>query len=93
MCDSKRWNHEASVAEKWPKLKRDYAGRRVRALREIQTKGGAIFAPGETLEVTGWYRGLHLERIHRCEHCECRHVRTVTGVALRDVELLPEETE
>jgi hypothetical protein len=73
--------------QQWPKLKRDYAGLRVRLLREIQN-GYIIMPAGAVLEVGGWYGGLELTG-PRCACCGMRPF--MRKVPIADVELLPSE--
>lgn len=50
----------------WPKLKRDYAGLKVRSTREL--KNGSICIPaGTVMTVDNWYRGASLWT----EPCKC----------------------
>ncbi len=69
----------ALIVIKIPKLKRDYVGKRVRLLRDVET--GAVGIPAGSLgEVTGYTTGRRACRI-RIDKCECCGVAPfVTGL-------------
>jgi hypothetical protein len=72
---------------------KDYIGRTVRLLRNLETQGGARFAAGEVLRVSSVHRGrlaLVDDSSIRLEE-GCLRVRTITKVSPLAVELLPEE--
>ena len=73
--------------EKPPKLKRDWAGRRVRALRELRN-GLMVIPAGAILTVDRWHCGLSLTGEPRA----CCGIRPLMSrVMPLDVELLPKE--
>lgn len=65
----------------WPKLKRDWKGRRVKLLRTVSNRGGQVFRAGRVMEVQGFYRGLALKGL--------RSRTIITRVPVKWVELLP----
>ena len=71
-----------------PKLKRDWVGKTVQLVREIENGGGTIFDAGERFKVTGYYRGLELETIVGCQHCNRRARSIIRRVPERDVEIV-----
>lgn len=70
-------------------LKRDWEGRYVRLLRQVETRAGDIFEPGEILRVTRNYGGLHLMAVKICRDCKRKSRGYIKGVPERDVILLP----
>jgi len=79
------------MSDEKPRLKRDWEGRSVRVLREIQTRGGRIFAPGAIMVVDRNFGGLSLHKRDVCPHCKCGQDHRVVKVHESDVELLPKE--
>lgn len=75
---------------KWPKLKRDYAGRHVMLDVDIVRSDGVEFPAGEVMLVEKWYRGLSLRTHRRCKECGRRYRESVTRVPQSAVSLLPE---
>ncbi len=73
----------------WPRLKRDWVGRYVRVVRQIELNDGTIMDPGEVMKVDQYYRGMTLEAIRTCEHCSRRERVRVRRISRRSVELLP----
>jgi hypothetical protein len=74
-----------------PRLKRDWEGRYVQLIRQLETIGGDIFAAGEVMYVDKDYGGLHLSTVHECSECK-RHFRTsIDRVSEDAVKLLPED--
>jgi len=73
---------------KWPKLKRDYKGLRVRLLRDVQTRGGTTFPAGTIMQVQQYWRGLDLIYTEACESCKLTHRTTINRVDQCDVELV-----
>jgi hypothetical protein len=80
---------EKTEVEKRPKLKRDWHGRHVRLLREIESEGGRIFDAGTVMKVTRNFGGLHLIAVAACKDCTLRFRHQVQGIPEADVELLP----
>jgi len=72
-----------------PKLKRDWVGRYVRLLYQMETKGGAIFEEGEVMKVNDNHGGLTLEAIRVCSGCKRRYRHHIRRVRMADVYLLP----
>lgn len=70
--------------------KRDWVGRYVRLLRDVENKAGTIFEAGSVMRVTRNFGGLHLENVVRCM-CGQKRRDTVRGVAEIDVRLLSVE--
>ncbi len=70
---------------KKPKLKRDWIGRRVRALRAL-SNGNLTVPPGKILTVARNWKGLELVS-DPCPHCGVK-IR-ITRVSVHSVELLP----
>lgn len=76
---------------KWPKLKRDYSGAKVRTLRDLKN-GWCSVQAGTVMTVSNWSGGLFLWG----EPCGCCGVRvSMSKVPLSDVELieLPSQIE
>lgn len=73
----------------WPKLKRDWVGRRVRLCHKIETRGGTVFRKGRVMRVYKYYRGLGLE-VLRSDATGTIREGSVTRVMPYEVELLPE---
>lgn len=73
-----------------PKLKRDWVGRGVRLLIELETKGGNVFPIGTIMRVTRNFGGLHLTAVQACKECQLKHRHTIKGVHEDSVELLHE---
>jgi hypothetical protein len=71
----------------WPKLKKDYAGLKVRLKRTL--KNGIIEIPaGKVCTIESWYRGACL----RTDPCECCGVRVyITKVPQSALELLEKQ--
>lgn len=76
-----------------PRLKRDWKGRLVRLKREVETRGGTVFEPGEVMRVARNFGGLDLEAF-ACQK-ECGRVSRcyVRKVSEHAVELLVRGTE
>ncbi len=72
-----------------PRLKKDWEGRYVRLLKEIETRGGIILDVGEVMEVMRNFGGLNLSAVTQCENCNKHTRRYVTKVPEWNVELLP----
>jgi len=71
------------------KLKRDWVGRYVLLLYQMETNGGAIFEQGEIMHVTSIYRGLNLDAVRICPHCRRRYRHQIARVPYNAVVLLP----
>lgn len=74
---------------KVPKLKRDWIGRKVRAIRPFSNALGDV-AIGTTMIVDGYYRGL---RLRREPTADTRVPVEITRVPEWFVELLPEHPD
>ncbi len=73
------------------KRKRDWEGREVETLVELETKAGAIFPVGTRMRVTRNFGGLWLEAITACEQCKLKYRHRIKQVHEMDVRLLPLE--
>lgn len=66
---------------RWPKLKRDYTGRKVRLTRSLRNCANGLMKKGRVAVVVSYYRGLILRAVRKPSFY-------VTRVELSDVELL-----
>ena len=57
-----------TTEKKWPRLKGDYKGLRVRIVKQLNTNGGDGAEAGATATVVGYHRGLEL-RVDVCDKC------------------------
>ena len=72
---------------KWPKLKRDYKGMKVRSTKLL--RNGRIEVPqGTVMTILDWYRGASV-KTDPCPHCGVRVY--ITKVAESDMEPMEEE--
>jgi len=76
-----------------PRLKRDWKGRLVRLKREVETRGGTVFEPGEVMRVHRNHGGLDLEAFSCRKECGRTSRCFVRKVREMDVELLVKGTE
>lgn len=72
-----------------PKFKREWKGRYVRLLSEIQNRGGDVFDSGAIMVVEKNYGGLHLRGTIECKCCGGTIKRYLRRVDENSVELLP----
>jgi hypothetical protein len=72
-----------------PKLKRDWIGRYVRLLYQMETRGGSIFEEGEVMKVNDNHGGLTLEAVRACPHCRRLYRHQIRKVSMANVILLP----
>ncbi len=78
------------LSELKPKLKRDWEGRLVKTLVQVETKGGDIFPAGLIMEVHRNRGGLSLSYVTACLKCRLKHRDFIKGVREFEVELLRE---
>ena len=71
------------------KRKKDWEGRFVRLLKNVETRGSTIFFAGTVLKVSRNFGGLWLEEVTRCPMCEIVTRHIVQKVEERNVYLLP----
>lgn len=71
------------------KRKKDWEGRYVRLLEDVETRGGTIFFAGMVLKVSRNFGGLWLSTVTRCPKCEIGTRHTVQKVPVHKVYLLP----
>ena len=76
-----------------PKLKRDWVGRHVRLLRDMQTHGGDMFQAGTVMRVIQNRGGLKLAKVKSCPRCAAEHRERIHKVDEVDVELLHQDYE
>ncbi len=76
-----------------PKLKRDWVGRHVRLLRQLQNAAGEVFEAGEVMKVYRNYAGLQLSATYECGECGARKHRRITKVCEENVQLMPASFE
>lgn len=76
--------------EGWPRVMREWEGRRVEARRAIQNRGGDAVKAGARGTIESAHRGVRVS-FDVCEHCGTQLY--VSGVDPRDLTLLPPETE
>lgn len=81
------------MATKYPKLKRDWIGRKVRLIRDVETKGGKIYPAGLIMHVYKNFNGLHVRVLRKCEHCGISEWDGIKGLAISDLELVDDEGE
>ena len=72
---------------------RELQGRKVRLLRDMETKGGTILGRGTVMVVEGKFQGLALERAEVCPHCRCGHRQRIARVPYGDVELVADDEQ
>ncbi len=70
-------------------LKREWVGRRVRILEDLQNRGGDVFTAGTVMEVTRNFGGLWLESLHLCPACLEWKKRSIAKIRETRVTLLP----
>ena len=71
------------------KRKKDWEGRFVRLLKNVETRGGTIFFAGTVLKVFRNFGGLWLEEVMRCPTCEIVTQHIIQKVEERKVYFLP----
>lgn len=76
------------MSEKPPKLRRDWIGRYVRLIRQIEN-GVRRFPKGEIFRVRGAYDGFYLETVRPCSACGNSRLESISRVPERDLEILP----
>ena len=69
--------------------KKDWEGRFVRLLNNVETSGGTIFSAGMVLKVFRNFGGLWLEEVTRCPTCEIVTRHIIKKVEERKVYFLP----
>ena len=69
--------------------KKDWEGRFVRLLNNVETGGGTIFSAGRVLKVFRNFGGLWLEEVTRCPTCEIVTRHIIQKVEERKVYFLP----
>lgn len=72
-----------------PRLKRDWIGRHVRLVADMNTKGGTLFKSGTIMEVVQNRGGLTLRTTIQCKECNVGRYHYISKVNEYDVELLP----
>ena len=72
---------------------RELQGRKVRLLRDMETKGGTILGRGTVMVVEGKFQGLALQRAEVCPHCRCGHRQRIARVPYGDVDLVADDEQ
>lgn len=71
-------------------LKREWTGRKVRLLTDLENQAGHVFTQGTVMEVSRSFGGLWLEALHLCPSCMGWRRCSISKIKESRVELLPE---
>lgn len=72
-----------------PRKKKDWVGRKVRLLQDLENQGGFTFPRGSVMAVTRSFGGLWLEGLYLCTSCSGGRKRAISKIPESKVELLP----